>query len=114
MVIMAVIVFLFSALFVTAECFIRVNNYENSVYIAKGPAQGFQTAPPSFYFEPKDYDLFTAEDDQERTVVGDEVKKGHLVTFYKYNTDFYPIAVLAFLFTDNTYFNIIRRTLLQV
>ncbi|XP_052106282.1 uncharacterized protein LOC127738866 [Mytilus californianus] len=113
MVIMAVKVFLFSAFLVTAECFIRVNNYENSVYIAKGPS-GFQKAPPSFYFEPKDYDIFTAEDDQERTISGNEVKKGHLVTFYKYNKDFNPIAVLAFLFTDNTYYNIIRRTMLQV
>ncbi|XP_063427705.1 uncharacterized protein LOC134711176 isoform X2 [Mytilus trossulus] len=107
------IVLLFALLYVYVDCFVKVENYQNSVYIQRGYTRGyiFEKAPDTTVFEPRGYDLMS---DESLSDVGRVFKKGHLVQFYKYKAEFLSQhPVLRFYFTNDEYYQNISKTIIE-
>ncbi|XP_052103529.1 uncharacterized protein LOC127737021 [Mytilus californianus] len=107
------IVLLFASLFAYVDCFVKVENYKNSVYIMRGYSKWdkFEKAADTTVFEPSDYDLMS---DKSLFWVEGCNKKGHLLQFYKYEPDTmtqYP--VLKYYFTNEEYYQKISTTIIE-
>ncbi|XP_071160551.1 uncharacterized protein [Mytilus edulis] len=108
------IVMLFAFLFVYhVDCFVKVENYQNSVYIQRGFSRGysFEKAPDTTVFEPRGYDLMS---DKSFFWVESVNKKGHLVQFYKYQPEtMAQHPVLRYYFTNDEYYQNISKTIIE-
>ncbi|VDI39906.1 Hypothetical predicted protein [Mytilus galloprovincialis] len=95
------------------DCFVKVENYQDSVYIKKGySSRGkFYSALDITVFEPRNYDFMS---DIIWSRVDGVNKKGHLVRFFKHmydNKELVPI--LQYYFTNDEYYQNISKTIIE-
>ncbi|XP_052103623.1 slit homolog 2 protein-like [Mytilus californianus] len=91
---------------------VRIDNYEESVFISYGKL-AFKKADDTTFIIKKDFPMMTVKNNYEITIPKIGMKKGHLVVLYSQNADKTIIPAVKFLFTDENYFNIIKRTMMQ-
>ncbi|XP_063425566.1 uncharacterized protein LOC134709331 [Mytilus trossulus] len=111
---MAKLVFLFAFLlvYVAVNCAaVRIDNYEESVYIAY--ENDFRKADDTTFISKKNFPMMTVKNNYEVDSQRIGKKKGHLVVLYSQNEHKTIVPAVQFLFTDEHYFNIIKRTMMQ-
>ncbi|VDI70931.1 Hypothetical predicted protein [Mytilus galloprovincialis] len=112
---MAKLVFLFAFLLVYVAgnfAAVRIDNYEESVYIAY-EHEGFRKADDTTFIVKKEFPMMTVKNNFEVDSQRIGKKKGHLVVLYSQNEYKAIVPAVQFLFTNENYFNIIKRTMMQ-
>ena len=67
-------------IYISAKCFVRVDNYENSVYILRRPLSSqFEKLEETAYFDPTKFDYISVTKNTERELPNGEKKNGMII-----------------------------------
>ncbi|XP_071162428.1 uncharacterized protein [Mytilus edulis] len=109
-----VVLFVTTILF-PVDCFVRVDNYQNSVYIQKNLGDPFTPASSITFLEPAIFDYMSVDTE---TAVEGVSQRGHLVQFYKYMyrkgyLTLFPQLSLRYYFTNEQYYQNVSKILME-
>ncbi|CAG2205958.1 unnamed protein product [Mytilus edulis] len=109
-----VVLFVTTILF-PVDCFVRVDNYQNSVYIQKNLGDPFTPASSITFLEPAIFDYMSVDTE---TAVDGVSQRGHLVQFYKYMyrkgyLTLFPQLSLRYYFTNEQYYQNVSKILME-
>ncbi|XP_063427703.1 uncharacterized protein LOC134711175 [Mytilus trossulus] len=111
MIILVSLFVLFS--FGIVDCFVKVDNYQDSVYIIKGYPSNHRFYPASkiTVFEPRNYEFMS---DVIASSVDGVNKKGHLVRFFNHMYGSKRLVpILQYYFTNEEYYQNISKTIIE-
>ncbi|XP_063425569.1 uncharacterized protein LOC134709333 [Mytilus trossulus] len=111
---MKVVLFAATLLF-RVDCFVRVDNYQNSVYIQKKSYDPFTQASSITFLEPAIFDYMSVDTE---TAVDGVSQRGHLLQFYKYMyregfATLFPKPSLRYYFTNEQYYQNVSKVLME-
>ncbi|XP_071162424.1 uncharacterized protein [Mytilus edulis] len=95
------------------DCYVKVENYQDSVYIKKGYSSNRRFYPASniTVFEPRNYDFMS---DVIWSSVDGVNKKGHLMRFFNHMYDSKNLVpILQYYFTNDEYYQNISKTIIE-
>ncbi|VDI70932.1 Hypothetical predicted protein [Mytilus galloprovincialis] len=112
---MAILNLLFAAtILFPVNGYVRVDNYQHSVYIQKERNGIFTQASSITFLEPAIYDYMSVDTETEVDGVS---QRGHLVQFYKYDDNYhfavFPQPYLRYYFTNELYYQNVSKILME-